>query len=168
MAGPLRSAHRSSISALELPCHEDGVHRQGQRQRAFRIRGNISTVIDNHRPPGGLFVLDATALPDNPHDGPPCRRHRSHRDTHWVQPPSARSSGICSAVAAHHRTPRPKVTLPLLPQRPRPAMPRRRRRQIAPHLRLAQRILDRILGPAMANARLSNRAQLPSLALSRR
>lgn len=45
------------------------MHRQGQGRRALRIRGEGSIVTNNRRAPGGLFVLHARSLPDNPYDG---------------------------------------------------------------------------------------------------
>jgi IS5 family transposase len=45
------------------------VHRQGQGQRALRVRRQGFDRTTNARAPGGQFVLHAKALPGNPYDG---------------------------------------------------------------------------------------------------
>lgn len=66
---PLAAAASTRLEALFLPCPGGGVHRQRQDGRALRVRVKASIVTNNRRAPGGLFVLHASSLPDNPYDG---------------------------------------------------------------------------------------------------
>ena len=45
------------------------MHRQGQGAAPYEFGVKASIVTNNRRAPGGLFVLHARALPDNPYDG---------------------------------------------------------------------------------------------------
>ncbi|MEY9593098.1 hypothetical protein ABIA06_005389 [Bradyrhizobium yuanmingense] len=45
------------------------MHRQGQGRRTYEFGVKASIVTNNRRAPGGLFVLHARSLPDNPYDG---------------------------------------------------------------------------------------------------
>ncbi len=68
-ADPLATAAPARLEALFLPCPGGGVHRQRQGLSPLRVRRQASIVTNNRRAPGGLFVLHARALPDNPYDG---------------------------------------------------------------------------------------------------
>ena len=45
------------------------MHRQGKAAAPYEFGVKASIVTNNRRAPGGLFVLHARALPDNPYDG---------------------------------------------------------------------------------------------------
>ncbi|MBB4428275.1 IS5 family transposase [Bradyrhizobium sp. CIR48] len=66
---PLAAAAPARLEAVFLPCSGGRVHRQGQGQRTLRVGVKASIVTNNRRDPGGLFVLHARAMPDNPYDG---------------------------------------------------------------------------------------------------
>ncbi len=69
--GILRDVRRKIAGRPEIEATFAGgrVHRQGQSQRALRVRGQGFDRHYNARAPGGQFVLHAKALPGNPYDG---------------------------------------------------------------------------------------------------
>lgn len=65
---PLATAAPARLEALFLPCPGGGMHWQGQGRRALRVRGEGFHRHQQPPGPGGLFVLHARAMPDNPYD----------------------------------------------------------------------------------------------------
>ncbi|MGX0986958.1 IS5 family transposase [Bradyrhizobium japonicum] len=56
---------------------------KGKAAAPYEFGVKASIVTNNQRAPGGLFVLHACSLPDNPYDGhTPSQRHRAHREPH--------------------------------------------------------------------------------------
>src|SRR5882757_2577721 len=72
LAGPRRSARNSSVSAAgsfipSMPRRWSASEGKAAAPYEFGVKASIVT--NNRRAPGGLFVLHARAMPDNPYDG---------------------------------------------------------------------------------------------------
>ena len=68
-ANPFPAAAPARVEALFLPRTRGRMHRQGQGQRALRVRRQGLGRHHQCPRPGGQFVLHAKALPGNPYDG---------------------------------------------------------------------------------------------------